>query len=77
MSADPDLNIKVIYVKLLEEGTDVWRPVFAKQKVGNVFTIEPQEVPVDEEWEFSPGDSVVVEHRNLSGELVAVCSRLA
>jgi hypothetical protein len=77
MSVGQDTNIKVIYVKLLEEGTDVWRPVLAKHKVGDVFTIEPQEVPVDEEWEFSPGDSVVVEDRNLSGEFVAVCSRLA
>jgi hypothetical protein len=49
-----------IYVKLLDEGTDVWRPVQASRVAENVFVIDDQ--PYDrsiERWEFEPGERVL------------------
>jgi hypothetical protein len=63
-----------IYVRLLNEGTAVWRPVAAEPQGGGLFrlvgTREPGEV-----WEFQPGTVVRTEsHTFSSGEqaLVAV-----
>ena len=48
-----------VYVALLNEGTDVWRPVDAKHIEGDVYRIaEINSVPSDENWQFSPGDLV-------------------
>ncbi len=51
-----------IYVGLLDEGVDVWRPVKAEHVSGNVYRIVSQ--PYDREiesWQFEPGDDVVCE----------------
>jgi hypothetical protein len=51
-----------IYVSLLDEGVDVWRPVRAERLGGNVYRILSQ--PYDREveaWQFEPGDEVVCE----------------
>ncbi|KAA8476152.1 hypothetical protein BDE36_2612 [Arcticibacter tournemirensis] len=47
----------VIYVKLLEEGTTVFRPVPAVKVMGNVYRIESEDSynPENETWEFLPG----------------------
>lgn len=51
-----------IYVALVDEGVDVWRPVLAEHLSGNVYRIVSQ--PYDREiesWQFEPGDDVVCE----------------
>jgi hypothetical protein len=48
-----------IYVKLLDEGVDAWRPVAAEQTGETEYTIlgaAPD--PELERWEFRPGDRV-------------------
>jgi hypothetical protein len=51
-----------IYVALLNEGTDCWRPVMAKHVSDDLFQIaDPQ--PEDEEWEFKPGQVVRCKER--------------
>lgn len=61
----------VIYVKLLDEGVDVWRPVFARviESDKNLFEILPapnNEVPEGEVWEFDPGSFVYAKESKLS-----------
>ncbi len=55
-----------VFVRLLDEGTDVWRPVTARRLGENTYRITEEAVPEDEAWSFQPGDVVVVEPR--SGE---------
>lgn len=58
-----------IYVRLLGEGTEVFRPVPAERLADSVYVIDPS-VRYDvanEEWEFPPGSKVRVEERKLSG----------
>ena len=64
-----------IYVALLEEGTDVWRPVQAqKQSDGSYIIVSPNDAPDDEKWQFNTGNAVRCEVRRLAGgeHLVAV-----
>ena len=63
----------IIYMPLLDEGTDVWRPVEATHLKDETYRVEG-EVPEDERWMFAPGFLVRCELRTLSsGEvLVAV-----
>ena len=62
-----------IYIALLEEGTRVWRPVQAFELGQNVFRISG-EVPIDEVWQFQPGETVRCVEQQLDGVscLVAV-----
>ena len=46
-----------IYVVLLNEGTEVWRPVQARPLGGDIFEIMGI-VPAEESWQFSPGTKV-------------------
>ncbi len=64
----------IIYVKLLDEGTIVYRPVPAIKAATNLFEIRGSEIydPENEIWEFSPGTYVLVEEKNLSGKKVLV-----
>ncbi len=68
-----------IYVYLLDEGTDVWRPVDADQASPGYFRITSLKDDPDETWQFATGELVRCEMRRLSeGEcLVAVESRSA
>jgi hypothetical protein len=43
---------KVIYMPLMQEGTECWRPVRAVQITDEVFEIA-EEVPEDESWAFA------------------------
>jgi hypothetical protein len=48
--------MKEILIPLLDEGTDVWRPVQAIQLEHNLFQIpEDTVVPDGEKWQFKPG----------------------
>ena len=78
MSAETDSNIKKIrmFVRLLDEGTDVSRPTEAIQTESGLFRILEMEGydPQTEIWEFPPGSLVRGEtRRDDSGEyLLAV-----
>lgn len=60
-----------VHVRLLDEGVDVWRPVLAERLGESTYRLSPAIKPADEEWSFSPGDVVVVEHSD-AGSLIAV-----
>jgi hypothetical protein len=61
MSVHQDTDTKVVvYVRLLEEGTDVWRPVHATALSDGTFRLlEPDGYdPNTERWEFPPSTKV-------------------
>ena len=55
-----------IYVPLLDEGTDVWRPTSAEHMKDDIYRIV-EEGPADERWKFSRGQCVRCRHQDLSG----------
>jgi hypothetical protein len=70
MSAGQDLNTEtVVYVRLLDEGTDVWRPTPAIPQADGSFTIgEPEDYdPETESWEFPPQTRVRCVRRKFAG----------
>jgi hypothetical protein len=65
-----------IYVALLNEGVDVWKPVEAEHLHGNVYRILSQ--PYDrtiESWQFEPGDEVLCEMVESSGGRILAATR--
>jgi hypothetical protein len=50
-------KITKIFMPLLNEGTDCWRPVHAKKHSDGVFEILGI-MPAGEEWQFTPGKRV-------------------
>lgn len=65
-----------IYVALLSEDVDVWRPVKAVCISGNRYRVIEQAYDRgNETWEFPPGAEVVCEHRVLQGETALVAAR--
>jgi hypothetical protein len=67
---------QTVYVKLLDEGVHVWRPVDAAALPDGTYRLEAtgDYDPELETWEFLPGSDVRCELRHLSGgpALVAV-----
>ena len=52
-------NTETIYVRLLDEAVDVWRPVTAETLDGGRYRIISENTdPDDEKWEFETGDVV-------------------
>jgi hypothetical protein len=43
-----------IYMTLVNEGTEVWRPVEATHLSGDLYRVNGS-MPGDEEWAYSPG----------------------
>ncbi len=67
--------LTTIYIYLLNEGTDVWRPVEAERLADNRYRIvTPNGDPEDEHWQFLTGTVVRCEWRTLSEspQLIAV-----
>jgi hypothetical protein len=57
-----------IYVRLLDEGVEVWRPTEARQESDGAFTIlGPSPAPPSENWEFSVGTRVRCQPHEFSG----------
>lgn len=50
---------RTIYIKLLDEGVDVYRPVFSTFVCNNVYIVGSRE-DNDEKWEFEPNEMVEV-----------------
>ena len=64
-----------IYVRLLGEGTEVWRPVEAETQGNELFRLLGFVEP-GEEWEFEPGALVTAQpHVFTSGETALVAVR--
>lgn len=63
-----------IYIRLLTEGTIVYRPVSAHRIKDHIYEVKGYDIydPEDEIWEFPPGSHVLVEERNMDGDLVWV-----
>ena len=74
MSEVPNSNIE-IFISLLDEGIDVWRPTQAKLVGPQEFLVlpTPNYNPETEHWEFPPGSVVecVLEHRDDGDIMVA------
>lgn len=70
-------DLTEIFVSLLDEAVDVWRPVQAEHIQGKVYRIIDQ--PYDREietWRFEPGDEVVCELTDASdGQILAAMRR--
>jgi hypothetical protein len=70
------MSTATVYIRLMDEGTDVFRPTLADQIEGDCYRLRPAEDydPDDERWEFLPGQLVRCQYIELSGgrRLVAV-----
>ena len=55
-----------IYITLLDEGTDVWRPVRAEQVTGDLYRLA-EKPPQHDRWPFGIGDVVRCKDRALTG----------
>ncbi len=64
----------MIYIRLLDEGTEAFRPTLAEPVGRGVFKVLPTSDydPQDEKWEFTPGSLVECKKRKLEGEDVLV-----
>ena len=59
--------VATVYVALLDEGVDVWRPVQAEHVRGDLYRLAGK--PTDDEvWPFAVGDVVRCQMRTLSGD---------
>ena len=58
---------ETVYMPLLDEGTDVWRPVEASRLDEGVYIILGV-VPEGERWAFPPGSKVRCQPRRFPGE---------
>jgi hypothetical protein len=73
-------SLSQIYVYLLEEGTDVWRPVQAAHVRDDVYRIISSNLdPEDEKWQFASGELVRCEKRMSpeDGVHLVACERVS
>lgn len=73
------LGIETVYVRLLDEGTEVFRPVHAEHVEKSSFRLlDDGEFDFTEEHlEFAPGTTVECEQRNTSEGMVKVAVRVS
>lgn len=66
-----------IFVSLVGEGVDVWRPVRATRVRDNIYRIDDQPYDTEiEQWQFAPGDEVICEFISSSeGSILAAVRR--
>ncbi|HVJ34457.1 MAG TPA: hypothetical protein VND94_15180 [Terriglobia bacterium] len=64
-------ELTTIYMPLLNEAVDVWRPVMAEPLGRDRYKILGP-IPDEEEWSFAPGAVVICAPRQLSGGFVLV-----
>jgi hypothetical protein len=55
----------IVYMPLLNEGVEVWRPVEATPLTNETYRVEG-EIPEGEEWLFAPGTVIRCEWKTLS-----------
>jgi hypothetical protein len=56
-----------IYIYLLDEGTDVWRPADAEQVGDSTYRITGQAADNTEKWQFKTGEIVRCREKIFSG----------
>jgi hypothetical protein len=68
-----------IFIPLLDEGVNVWRPTQAEPLADGTYRVlpTPDYDPDDEAWQFPPGSRVVCEVKKLSDGEVLAAVRLA
>ncbi len=68
----------IVYVKLLNEGTEVWRPASAISIGNGCYKLTGTDIfdPEDEEWEFLPGNHVKTITKESEGKLILIASSL-
>lgn len=67
-----------IYVALLDEGIDVWRPVAARRLSSDRYLILDQDYdPAIERWEFEPGTVVRCRAADRDGGQILIASEAA
>lgn len=78
-SVEMTSTIDIIYVRLLDEGTDVWRPVKAMKVREGIYRIVGSDgrLYTDEHWEFLPDCLVECELTALMNGVHLVAKRLA
>jgi hypothetical protein len=66
--------MRTIYIRLLDEGTDVLRPTQAEELANGLFKLmpTPEYDPDDEKWEFIPGSVVRGVIRKLEDQAVLI-----
>jgi len=71
-------NYSIIYVPLLNEGTDVMRPVKAEAINLDVYRllVDPEDDSENEDWLFPPGSIVHCEPEHRSGECILIAKKL-
>jgi hypothetical protein len=79
MPGIPSSDPEQVYVRLLDEGTDVWRPTTAVRLADGRFRLLPTDDydPAIETWEFPPGSMVECEPRGEPPDGILVVVRLA
>jgi hypothetical protein len=71
-------SIEQIYIALLDEGVDVWRPVQAERLSDNTYRILSQHYDRSvEAWQFEPGDVVLCEMVQSSEGRILAATRKA
>jgi hypothetical protein len=64
-----------IYVALLDEGIDVWRPVAARRLSSDRYLILEQDYdPAIERWQFEPGTVVRCRAENRDGRQILIAT---
>jgi hypothetical protein len=67
-----------IYVALLDEGIDVWRPVEARRLGADTYLIVDQDYDRrTERWEFEPGTAVRCRKESRDGRQILVATEAA
>lgn len=69
----------IIYIQILDEPINVWRPVPAMEISESVYLLQGFDIydPEIETWEFAPGTKVTVKERLMEGQMVLVAVRSA
>ena len=67
-----------IYVRLLDESVDVWKPVTARHLTANVYRIVGPKADESETWQFTSGEVVTCESvESADGPILAAVRRAA
>ena len=71
------MTTETIYIPLLDEGLNVYRPTEAERLPDGSYLVRPTPDydPEDEAWQFVPGSRVTCEVKQLSGGAVPVAVR--
>jgi hypothetical protein len=67
------MSLETIYVALLDEGTDVWRPAQAERLADGRYRLFGP-MPETECWEFPPGSVVAVRRTSFRDDDVLVAA---